>query len=80
MRPLREVLLQELQRLRVGVCRPILPGLQSRVGADDDEGPQRITRELVTRLLADPVQARGDMLQRGDEGARTTIRRRCGWP
>ena len=65
----REVLLEQLKRLRVGVCRPVLARLQPRVPANDDKGPVGLARVHVPHLLADSVQARGDVLERRDEGA-----------
>ena len=66
-RPAREVLLQQLQRLRVGVGRPVLAGLEPGVGADEQEGRPRAVGRL--RLGADRVQARRDVAERREEGA-----------
>ncbi len=67
--PARKVLLQKLQRLRVGVGRSVLAGRQAGVAADQDQRPVGLARGGLARLGADGVQARGDVAQRRHEGA-----------
>ena len=67
--PLREVLLQQLQRLRVGVRRPVLAGLEAGVGADQDHRLVGLAGDGLARLGADGVQARRDVAERRHEGA-----------
>ena len=66
---LREVLLEELQRLRIGMCRAVLSRLEPGMGADEKEGMERLAAVVVLHLLADAVEARGDVLKRGDESS-----------
>jgi len=61
--------LEELQRLRVGMRRAVLAGLQAGVPADQDHRPVGIAGDGPPRLGADGVQPRGDVTERRHEGA-----------
>ena len=68
-RPPGEVLLEQLQRLRVGVRRAVLAGLEAGVRAHQDHGLVGLAGDGLARLGADGVQARGDVAERRHEGA-----------
>ena len=75
-RSAREVLLQELQRLRVGVGRPVLAGLEPGVGADEDE---RASRARLGPSPGRRSRAGAPRCGRAARGRRRrTSRRRCG--
>ena len=64
----REVVLQQLEGLRVGMGRAVLARHQPRVGADEEERPVGSALGRDARLVADGVEPRGDVPERGDEG------------
>jgi hypothetical protein len=64
--PEGEISLKELKGLGVGVGGPVLAGLHTRVGADQDHGPVGLLSDGLPGLVADGVQAGGD--PGGDEG------------
>ncbi len=82
--PRWEVLLQELQRLGIGVGRTVLARLEPGVGADQDEGPERLPQVLMAGRLADPVQACRDVFEGRDErrvgGGRSDVTAVAGHP
>ena len=68
-RAAREVLLQELERLRIGVRGPVLAGLEPGVRADEEHRPVGGAGARAERLGADGVQARGDVAEGREERA-----------
>ena len=65
----RKIILQQLQRLRIGVRGTVFAGLQSRVRADEKE--RTVIAPFVghARLVADGMEPRGDVPERRAERA-----------
>ena len=65
---LREISLQQLQGLRVGVGGAVLPGLKPGVGVDHYKSVEGLSIQVAAALLADGVHAGGYMLEGRYEG------------